>query len=308
MRATLGAAMAHDPALLPERLGLATAWFDLPSLRMHAAVAGPPDGPLVILLHGFPEFWYSWRHQIGPLAQAGYRVVAPDQRGYNLTDKTPPFDIATLAGDVLELVRACGRERCFIAGHDWGAAVAWVVAARHPERIERLAILNVPHPAVMTRALCGRNLRQIRRSWYIFLFQLPGLPEWWLSRRDFARLHWLMRASSRKGTFSDEDLQRYRDAWAQPGALAATIGWYRALGRSMLARGRRPEAGPVRVPTVILWGERDAALGVELAEESLAYLDRGKLLRYPKATHWLHEELPGEIASRLVAHFSAPPG
>ena len=298
--------MAHDPALLPERLGLATAWFELPGLRVHAAVAGPPDGPLVILLHGFPEFWYSWRHQIGPLAGAGFRVVVPDQRGYNLTDKTRPFDLATLAEDVLALTRACGRESFLLAGHDWGAAVAWVVAARHPDRVERLAILNVPHPAVMARALLGRNLRQIRRSWYIFFFQLPGLPEWSLSRKDFARLRWLMRASARRGTFSDEDLQRYRDAWAQPGALAASIGWYRALGRSMLGRGRRRVAGIVRVPTIMLWGERDAALGVELAEQSLAYLERGELLRYPKATHWLHEEEPGEIAGRLVDHFSAP--
>jgi len=298
--------MAHDPALLPERLGLATAWFERPGLRVHAAVAGPPDGPLVILLHGFPEFWYSWRHQIGPLAGAGFRVVVPDQRGYNLTDKTRPFDLATLAEDVLALTRACGRESFLLAGHDWGAAVAWVVAARHPDRVERLAILNVPHPAVMARALLGRNLRQIRRSWYIFFFQLPGLPEWSLSRKDFARLRWLMRASARRGTFSDEDLQRYRDAWAQPGALAASIGWYRALGRSMLGRGRRRVAGIVRVPTIMLWGERDAALGVELAEQSLAYLERGELLRYPKATHWLHEEEPGEIAGRLVDHFSAP--
>jgi len=273
---------------------------------VHAAVAGPPDGPLVILLHGFPEFWYSWRHQIGPLAGAGFRVVVPDQRGYNLTDKTRPFDLATLAEDVLALTRACGRESFLLAGHDWGAAVAWVVAARHPDRVERLAILNVPHPAVMARALLGRNLRQIRRSWYIFFFQLPGLPEWSLSRKDFARLRWLMRASARRGTFSDEDLQRYRDAWAQPGALAASIGWYRALGRSMLGRGRRRVAGIVRVPTIMLWGERDAALGVELAEQSLAYLERGELLRYPKATHWLHEEEPGEIAGRLVDHFSAP--
>ncbi len=300
--------MLPDPAPLPEHIGFTTGWFGLPGLKMHAAVAGPPDGPLVILLHGFPEFWYSWRHQIGALAQAGYRVVAPDQRGYNLTDKTPPYDIATLAGDVLNLVRACGRERCFLAGHDWGAAVAWAIAARHPERVERLAILNVPHPAVMTRALGGRNIRQIRRSWYIFFFQLPRLPEWSLSRRDFARLRWLMGASSRKGTFSDEDLQRYREAWARPGALAASIGWYRALGRAMLAGRRRPVAGRVRVPTVILWGERDAALGVELAEESLAFLESGDLIRYPKATHWLHEELPEEIARRLVDHFSAPPG
>ena len=295
--------MPSTSAPLPEQLGFATAWFDLPGLRVHAAVAGPPDGPLVLLLHGFPEFWYSWRHQIAPLARAGFRVVAPDQRGYDLTETTPPYDIATLTGDVAGLIRACGRERAFVAGHDWGAAVGWTLAAHHPEMVERLAVLNVPHPAVMRRALTGRNLRQLRRSAYIFLFQLPRLPEWLLSRNDFARLCWLMRASSRRGTFTDEDLERYREAWSRPGALSATIGWYRALGRTMLAGGRGLHVGRVGVPTLILWGERDAALGVELAEQSAAWLDRGALVRFPKATHWAHEDLPEEITRRLLGHF-----
>ena len=298
--------LTDPPSPLPEKYGFRTRFFDLPELRVHAAEAGPSDGPLALLLHGFPGSWYCWLRQMTALAEAGFHVIAPDQRGYNLTEKQGPYSLDTLAADMAGLVSAAGYQKAFVAGHDWGAAVAWVVAARHPDRVERLAILNVPHPAVMARALLGRNLRQIRRSWYIFFFQLPGLPEWSLSRKDFARLRWLMRASARRGTFSDEDLQRYRDAWAQPGALAASIGWYRALGRSMLGRGRRRVAGIVRVPTIMLWGERDAALGVELAEQSLAYLERGELLRYPKATHWLHEEEPGEIAGRLVDHFSAP--
>ena len=149
----------------------------------------------------------------------------------------------------------------------------------------------------------GHNLRQLRRSAYIFLFQLPRLPEWLLSRNDFARLRWLMRASSRRGTFTDEDLERYRDAWSRPGALSASIGWYRALGRTMLAGGRGLHVGRVSVPTLILWGERDAALGVELAKQSAAWLDRGALVRFPTATHWVHEDLPEEITRRLLGHF-----
>ena len=153
--------METDTILLPEQLGFTTEYFDLPDLRMHAAVAGPADGPLLILLHGFPEFWYSWRRQIEPLAQAGFRVVVPDQRGYNLTDKTLPYDTVTLSDDIINLIQACGHERAFVVGHDWGAAVAWTLAGLHPDRVQKLAILNVPHLAPMAKALLGGSFRQI---------------------------------------------------------------------------------------------------------------------------------------------------
>lgn len=292
---------------LPELLGFETAWFDLPGLRMHAAAAGPTDGPLVLLLHGFPEFWYSWRHQIGPLARAGFRVLAPDQRGYNLTGKGGPYDVATLAEDVVHLLAALGRRRACVAGHDWGAAVAWTLAALHPERVERLAVLNVPHPAVMARALRFGSLRQMRRSLYIFLFQLPRVPEWLLSRNEYGRLRWLLRASSRRGTFTAQDIDRYREAWSRPGALRASLGWYRALARTVLApRGAR--VGRIGVPTLIVWGERDAALGVELAERSVRMADDVSLVRFPQATHWVHEDLPEEISRLLLEHFAGGPG
>ena len=286
---------------------------------MHAAVAGPENGPLLILLHGFPEFWYSWRYQIGPLAQAGFRVVVPDQRGYNLTAKTPPFDVQTLADDILALMDACGRASACIAGHDWGAVVAWTLAALHPERIARLAILNVPHPAPMMRALLGGNPRQIARSWYIFFFQIPDLPEWTLRRHGFADMHRMMRGSSRGSsrgsrdnlgggqpeTFSDLDLARYQTAWAQPGALHAMIGWYRALLQRNLRENRQRSQTRVRVPTLILWGEQDVALGVELAEESCDWVDDVELIRFPNATHWVHEEEAEAVTQALLAHFVA---
>jgi pimeloyl-ACP methyl ester carboxylesterase len=157
----------------------------------------------------------------------------------------------------------------------------------------------------MRRALSGRNFRQMRRSWYILFFQIPRIPEWLLSRRGFARLRWLMRASSRRGTFTDQDLARYREAWSRPGSLSASIGWYRALGRTIFAGRRSLRVGRVSVPTLILWGERDAALGVELAEQSTAWLDSGSLVRFPNATHWVHEDLPAEITRELLAHFGA---
>ncbi len=281
-------------------------YFDLPGLRLHAAVAGPADGPLVILLHGFPEFWFSWRHQITALAGAGFRVVAPDQRGYNLTAKTPPYDTGTLSQDIVHLIQACGRERACVAGHDWGAAVAWALAGRHPERVERLAILNVPHPAVMVRHLFGGNWRQLARSWYIYFFQIPGLPELVLTADRCRGLRNSLQRTSRPGTFTDADLEHYVAAWSQPGAVTAMLGWYRAAARAAFARRPLAPARRLPMPTVILWGERDIALGVELAEDSRPYLEQGRLVRYPEATHWVHQDLPHEVNAELLAHFGAP--
>lgn len=290
-------------ASAPEKFGFTTTYFDLPGLRMHAVVAGPMDGPLLLLLHGFPECWLSWRHLIGPLAQAGYRVVAPDQRGYNLTDKTPPYDLGTLTADIVNLIQACGQDSACVAGHDWGAAVAWALAGASPERVTRLAILNVPHPAPIARALRGGSLRQMFKSWYIFFFQIPWFPEWVLSRSRFAVMRRMMIASSRPGTFTSEVLDYYREAWARPGALSAMVGWYRALMRTALQTGGAAFNRRITMPTVILWGERDVALRVELAEQSLAWLDHGKLIRFPLATHWVHEDFPLEITQHLLDHF-----
>lgn len=277
--------------------------FTLPGLRMHAALAGPEAGPLVVMLHGFPQFWYSWRRPMEILAEAGYRVVAPDQRGYNLTDKTPPYDIGTLTGDIVNLIQANGRESAFVAGHDWGAGVAWALAAAHPERVQRLAILNVPHPAVISRALLGGNLRQMRRSYYIGAFQIPWLPERLLSSDNYKPLWRAMRNSARRGTFTEDDREKYVAAWSQPGALSAMIGWYRAMFKAVEPGTRRRYARRIQMPTLILWGEQDIALGVELAEESVNWLENGRLIRYPDNTHWIVDELADEVAAQLKAHF-----
>lgn len=278
-------------------------YFDLPGLCLHAAVAGPADGPLVILLHGFPEFYYSWRRQIPALAAAGFRVVAPDQRGYNLTGKTPPFDTDTLSQDIVHLMEACGRPRACVAGHDWGAAVAWALAGRFPHRVERLAILNVPHPAVMLRNIFGGNWRQLARSWYIYFFQIPGLPELMLTADRCRGLRAALADTAQPGTFTATDLEQYVAAWSQPGALPAMLGWYRAAARAALTRRPLAPARRLPMPALILWGEQDVALGVELAEQSLAYLENGRLRRFPEATHWVHQDCPGEVTGELLAHF-----
>src|SRR5215470_8953475 len=185
------------------------------AVRLHAMTAGPADGPVVVLLHGFPEFWYGWRRQIAPLADAGFRVVIPDQRGYNLSSKPTgvgSYAVGHLASDVIAIADHVGRERIFLAGHDWGAAVAWSAALLHPDRIAKLATLNVPHPSVMRRFL-SRNLRQVRRSWYMFCLQLPWLPEAVFRVHGFKIGTSALLRSSRPGTFSEEDLQQYRFAW-----------------------------------------------------------------------------------------------
>ena len=278
-------------------------FFQGGSIKLHAVAAGPKDGPVVVLLHGFPEFWYGWRKQMESLAAAGFRVIVPDQRGYNLSDKpggAASYALAELVSDVIAIADQLGQERIFLAGHDWGAAVAWSTALLHPGRIAKLVIVNVPHPSVMRRFLNTR-LKQMLRSWYIFFFQIPWLPEALFSAFDFRMGTRALCGSSRPGTFSPEDLAQYRAAWSQPGALTAMINWYRAAVRY---RTKFPDR-TVRVPTRILWGERDKFLMKEMAHESLPYCPQGELFSFPNATHWLQHEEPETISQHLVKFFQS---
>ena len=277
-------------------------FFQNGNVKLHAVAAGPKDGPLVLLLHGFPEFWYGWRRQIEPLAAAGFRVLVPDQRGYNLSGKPPgvkSYALSELTSDVMAIADQLGQPRIFLAGHDWGAAVAWSAALLHPERIAKLAILNVPHPSVMRRYLQS-NRRQMRRSWYIFFFQLPFLPEMFFRARNFRLGVTSLIRSSRAGTFSADDLARYRAAWSQPSALTAMINWYRA---GLRARSRFADR-TVRVPTRILWGQRDSFLLPEMAQESLRYCTNAELISFPDASHWLQHEEPDRVSHFLIEFFS----
>jgi pimeloyl-ACP methyl ester carboxylesterase len=271
-------------------------------IRLHAVEAGPPDGRLLILLHGFPEFWYGWHRHIETFAAAGYRVLVPDQRGYNLSDK--PRGIASyrldrLARDVVGLIDDAGRERACLAAHDWGGAVAWWVGINFPRRLERLALLNVPHPYVMRRHLL-HDRAQRRRSWYIFFFQLPWLPELTWRRRDWAYGLRALTVTSRPGTFSTADLALYRQAWSQPGAISAMIHWYRAALRMPPPRPASPR---VQVPTLLLWGTGDRFLGRSMAQPSIDLCDDGRLV-FLDATHWVQHEEPGEVRRRLMEFFA----
>lgn len=271
------------------------------TIELHAVTAGPPDGPVVILLHGFPEFWYSWHKQIDPLAAVGFRVIVPDQRGYNKSSKprgVAKYALSELTSDVLAIADQLGVQKFFLAGHDWGAAVAWSVALLHPQRVAKLAILNVPHPSVMLRYLKS-NFRQIRRSWYMFLLQLPWLPELIFSAFDFRFGKNALLNSSRPNTFPPNDLALYCAAWSQPGALTAMMNWYRAAARH---RTKFPDS-TVHVPTRILWGERDAFLLLEMAHNSLRYCDSAELYTFANASHWLQHEEPARVSELLIDFF-----
>jgi pimeloyl-ACP methyl ester carboxylesterase len=271
---------------------LETLFFQNGSVRLHAVAAGRKDAPVVLLLHGFPEFWYSWHRQIEPLAAAGFRVIVPDQRGYNLSSKPRGvrwYSLTELTSDVIAIADQLGQPQILLGGHDWGAAVAWSAALCHPERIAKLAILNVPHPSVMRRFLLS-NRRQMRRSWYMFFFQVPFLAEAWFSANNFR-----MGAS----TFSSEDLAQYRAAWSQPGALTAMIHWYRAAFRFRAHFADRT----VRVATRILWGQRDRFLLFEMAEASARYCTDAELIPFPDASHWLQHEEPARVSELLIEFF-----
>lgn len=276
---------------------------ELGDVRLHYVEAG--EGPLVVLLHGFPEFWFSWRFQIPALVAAGHRVVAPDMRGYNVSSRPPgatAYDTDRLAADVRDLVRERGAERALIAGHDWGAAAAWAAAMNHPEVVERLAILNVPHPRRMLQGL--RRPRQLARSWYVLAFQMPWLPEraararnWWGWRRVFER-------EARAGSFTPQDIDRYIEAWSQPGAARAMINYYRAALRQS-PRSAEARIRPLEAPTLVIWGQRDRHLGAELAEPDRADVPNlERVVRLPDASHWVHQDEPERVSELLVDFFS----
>jgi pimeloyl-ACP methyl ester carboxylesterase len=272
-------------------------------IRMHYVEAGPADGPLVVLLHGFPEFWYSWRRQIPTLAAAGLHVVAPDMRGYNLTEKPKgwrKYRTDELSDDIAALIRSFGVEQTYLAGHDWGAAVAYATTMRHPGCVKKLAILNVPHTA---RMLAGfRTLKQLRKSWYMFMFQLPVLPEWGIARDGYSAGKRSLRAGAKQGTFSDEDLERYAEAWSKPGALTGMVNYYRAALRQSPGKALA-ELRPFSNQTLVIWGKKDMYLGSELAEPEAKWVPNARVEWIPDATHWVQHEAAERVNELLIGFF-----
>ncbi|NUM48327.1 MAG: alpha/beta hydrolase [Anaerolineales bacterium] len=270
-------------------------------ITLHVAQDGPETGELIILLHGFPEFWYGWRRQIPALAGAGYRVWVPDQRGYNESDKPQgiaAYAIDKLSADVIGLMDAAGVEKATVVGHDWGAAVAWWTAMTYPDRVAKLIVLNVPHGSVM-QAFLRKNLGQLWKSWYIFFFQIPWLPEKLMGLNHWQAAARGLAGSSRPGTFSEADLAQYRQAWSQPKAFTSMINWYRAL---IQKPPQTPANMRIHVPTLVLWGAQDKFLSREMAQESMAYCDDGQLVYFEEATHWVQHEEVTKV-NELILHF-----
>jgi pimeloyl-ACP methyl ester carboxylesterase len=266
--------------------------------------AGGKAAGTVLLLHGFPDLWHTWRHQIPALAAAGYRVIAPNQRGYGRSDKpegVAAYDIDKLAADAAALAKAEGNGPLTIIGHDWGGVIAYWAAAMHPAAFSKVVILNAPHPGVI-RSYMLRHPGQIFRSLYAGFFQLPYLPERLLSVRGFRRMRRAMKRSARSNAFTPDDWPKYEEAWAQPGALTAMINYYRALFRRSEHSLRRR----VEQPTLVLWGRRDVFEQFGLAHASVRMCTYGRVRVIDTATHWAHREEPAIVNTTLLRFLEDP--
>ncbi len=267
-------------------------------VRLHYVEQG--QGPLVVLLHGFPEFWYSWRHQIPALAEAGFRVIAPDQRGYNTSEKprgVRSYRVEHLVDDVAALIQHAGESRATVVGHDWGGAVAWAVPMLRPEVVDKLIVMNAPHRQAYNREL--RRFRQLLRSWYVFFFQLPWLPEAGIRFRQYRLIdNVLRREPKRPGAFSEDDIAAYKQALAQPGALSAGINYYRAAVR------RNPFASSmlrqIDTPTLLIWGEEDPYLGIRLTEGLQQWVPKIRVERIPNASHWVQIDAAERVNELMI--------
>jgi pimeloyl-ACP methyl ester carboxylesterase len=268
-------------------------------VRLHYVTQG--EGPLMVMLHGFPEFWYSWRHQIPEFAH-DHKVVALDQRGYNDSDKPTDlsaYRLSQLVEDVRGVILGLGYDRCILVGHDWGGAVAWTFAYTYPELVERLIVLNLPHPAKFAAGL--RTPQQLLRSWYILFFQLPMLPELALQAFDHQLIGDAIRNMAvDKTAITDADLAAYRQAAAKPGALTAMINYYRAniFQPELISR----DWGVLQIPTLLIWGEQDAALGKELTYGTEAYVQDLTVRYIPDSSHWVQQEKP-ELVNQYIREF-----
>jgi pimeloyl-ACP methyl ester carboxylesterase len=268
-------------------------------IQLHYVTQG--EGPLMLMLHGFPEFWYSWRHQIPEFAK-DHKVVAIDLRGYNDSDKPPDtadYRMSELLLDVEGVIQGLGYDRCVLVGHDWGGAIAWNFAYAHPAMVERLIVLNLPHPAKFVAGL--RTPQQLLRSSYIFFFQIPWLPELLLQMSDYQPIATALTSMAvDKAAFTTADLEAYRDAASKRGALTAMLNYYRSNFFQPELAGRTQ--GILKVPTLLIWGEADTALGKELTYGTEDYVEDLTLRYIPNCSHWVQQEQP-QLVNQYMREF-----
>jgi epoxide hydrolase 4 len=296
--ATVTSDNSTSPAVDSVGIDLREGFAQVGDVRLHYVEAG--EGPLVLLLHGFPAFWYDWREQIAPLVEAGFRVVAPDLRGYNLSsgpDGWAEYAADKVAEDIRGLIGELGAESAMVVGHDWGGTAGWTLAAKHPEVVDRLVILNAAHPRKLSEGL--KNLRQVLRTWYFFYFQFPGLPERRARRRHWRFFKRFLRDA--RPRYTEQELERYVEAWSQPGAAKSMIDYYRAAVR---LSSKQEELAPIQAPTLVIWGLGDRYLGPKLAEPHAEDVPDLRVERLPDASHWVHHD-EAERVNELLVDFLA---
>ncbi len=277
-------------------------YLTLPQGKLHYKTAGDIHKETIVFLHGFPEFWYSWRKQLEYFSK-DYHVIAPDMRGYNTSfkpKKVKDYKIDLIAKDIIALVQQLKKEKVIIVGHDWGAAIAWHLLLIYPEYFSKGIVLNVPHPLVLQKKLFT-SLRQLSKSWYIFFFQIPFLPAWILGLNNFNRAGKMLVDSSHEGSFKEQDLEKYKAAWKHENAMQHMIMWYKAAFRDP-SQAKIYQNKKVDIPLKVIWGKNDLALVPEMAQESLAYCSQGDLTYIEEATHWVQQDCPEKV-NRLIEKF-----
>jgi pimeloyl-ACP methyl ester carboxylesterase len=279
-------------------------------VRLHYAAAGAPEPPLILFLHGFPEFWYAWARQLEEFGR-DFLAVAPDLRGYNLSGKpaeVPAYRAKHLVADIAALLRHFGKQKCTLVAHDWGGAVGWTFAAAFPQLVERLVIINSPHPAIFQRDLAG-NAKQQAASSYMNFFRSPK-AEAVLSENGYARMFAMLKGCGGKSWMTEEDRAAYVGAWSQPGALTGGLNYYRASPLHPPTEGDPgaaavrldPATVTVKAPTLVIWGMDDPALLPCNLDGLAAYVGNLEVVKVEQATHWIVHEQP-EFINRTIRHF-----
>lgn len=267
-------------------------------ITLHCATAGDEKNPTVLMLHGFPARWSTWRVTMHALAAAGFFVVAPDLRGAGESEKpkgNESYSIAKFVSDNFNIIRSLGKTSLFLVGHDFGGGVAWATAMFHPELVQKLAILNSVHPVGFERQM--KKWSQIKKSWYVFFFLLPWLPEWWLSRNDFRSLKESLMADG----LSRETVDDLLTGIEAPGALTAALAWYRASFRDGIKKRFVPQR--VDTDTLVIWGDRETHLDAALANPPPDFVSNVRVEHIANAGHWVQHDAPDEVAALLIAHF-----